>query len=62
MMRFSELWRISSTVYREICFQSIFSLRLGATFPRMGEAKIEKLETHETRHAKPKSENLRNKS
>jgi len=43
MMRFSELWRISSTVYREICFQSIFSLRLGATFPRMGEAKIEKL-------------------
>lgn len=43
MQGFSKLWRISGTVYREICFQSVFSLRLGAAFPRIDEARIEKL-------------------
>ncbi len=41
--KFSELWKISSTVYREICFQSLFSLRLGATLPRMDAQKVSKL-------------------
>lgn len=40
---FSKLWKISGTVYKEICFQSVFSLRLGAAFPRMDEARIEKI-------------------
>lgn len=40
---FSELWKISGIVYREICFQSVFSLRLGATLPRMENAKISKI-------------------
>jgi len=41
--RFSELWKVSGTVYREICFQSVFSLRLGATLPRMDSEKIGKM-------------------
>lgn len=43
MQGFSKLWKISGTVYKEICFQSVFSLRLGAAFPRMDEARIEKI-------------------
>jgi len=41
--KFSELWKISSIVYREICFQSLFSLRLGATLPKMDAQRISKL-------------------
>ncbi|MCS7113965.1 MAG: hypothetical protein RMJ15_09720 [Nitrososphaerota archaeon] len=43
MQGFSRLWKISGTVYKEICFQSVFSLRLGAAFPRIDEARIEKI-------------------
>lgn len=42
---FSENWKISGTVYREICFQSVFSLRSGAVMPRMDSVRIEKLAT-----------------
>jgi predicted permease len=31
----SELWRLSKKVYREIAFQSVFSLRMGETMPQM---------------------------
>lgn len=41
--KFSELWKISSIIYREICFQSIFSLRLGAALPKMSSEKIGKM-------------------
>lgn len=41
--KFSELWKFSSIVYKEICFQSIFSLRLGAPLPHMDSQKIKKL-------------------
>lgn len=41
--KFFELWKISGTVYREICFQSLFSLRLGATLPRMDSEKLGKI-------------------
>lgn len=41
--KFSELWKISGVVYREICFQSVFSLRLGASLPRMDSDKIGKM-------------------
>ncbi|MEM0095191.1 MAG: hypothetical protein QW660_00940 [Candidatus Bathyarchaeia archaeon] len=41
--KFLELWKVSSIVYREICFQSLFSLRLGATLPRMDNEKIGKM-------------------
>lgn len=40
---FRELWKISGVVYREVCFQSIFSLRLGATLPKMDSYKIGKM-------------------
>lgn len=41
--KFFKLWKISGTVYREICFQSIFSLRLGAPLPQMDSDKIRKV-------------------
>jgi hypothetical protein len=41
--KFSELWKVSGTVYREICFQSVFSLRLGGTLTRMDGEKIGKM-------------------
>ncbi|MEM2087595.1 MAG: hypothetical protein QXF52_02835 [Thermoproteota archaeon] len=33
----SELWKLSKKVYREIVFQSIFSLRAGGTLPQGGD-------------------------
>lgn len=41
--RFSELWKISSIVYREISFQSVFSLRLGTPLPSMDGERIKKM-------------------
>ncbi|MGB9718686.1 MAG: hypothetical protein ACPL4E_09670 [Thermoproteota archaeon] len=37
-MNTSELWRLSKKVYREVVFQSFFSLRLGGTLPQAGGA------------------------
>jgi len=37
-MNTSELWRLSKKVYREIVFQSYFSLRAGGTLPQAGDA------------------------
>ena len=42
-MRFSELWRLSGTVYKEISFQSIFSLRAGSLLKQRGKTDIERL-------------------
>ena len=33
-MKFSELWRLSTTAYKEVTFQSIFSLRAGSALPQ----------------------------
>ncbi|MEM3672855.1 MAG: hypothetical protein QW468_01315 [Candidatus Bathyarchaeia archaeon] len=41
-MKITELWRLSHTVYKEVSFQSIFSLRTGAILPRK-ESDIERL-------------------
>ena len=38
LMNVSELWRLSRKVYREIVFQSYFSLRAGGTLPQGGDA------------------------
>jgi len=40
---FSRLWKISDIVYRELCFQSLFSLRMGAALPRMKDERTWKL-------------------
>ena len=42
-MKFSELWRISSKVYTELSFQSVFSLRAGGTLPQKGQDNIKKI-------------------
>ena len=42
-MKFSELWRLSSTVYKEVSFQSIFSLRAGSGLPQSGRRDIKQL-------------------
>ncbi len=42
-MKFSELWRLSSTIYKEVSFQSIFSLRAGSGLPQGTTANIERL-------------------
>lgn len=42
-MNFSELWRLSGIVYKEISFQSIFSLRAGSMLPHKSETDIKKL-------------------
>lgn len=42
-MKFSELWRLSATVYKEISFQSIFSLRAGSSLPQGGRRDIKQL-------------------
>ncbi len=41
-MKFSQLWRISAKLYREVSFQSIFSLRAGAGLPQ-NESGIKRL-------------------
>ncbi len=42
-MEFSELWRISSKVYMELSFQSVFSLRAGGTLPQRGLDNVRKI-------------------
>jgi hypothetical protein len=42
-VKFSELWRLSGTVYKEVSFQSIFSLRAGSALPRSGRGDIKQL-------------------
>lgn len=42
-MKVTELWRLSSTIYREISFQSIFSLHSGSTLPKRGRTSINQL-------------------
>ena len=42
-MKFSELWRLSSAVYKEVSFQSIFSLRAGSGLPQGGRRDIKQL-------------------
>ena len=42
-MRIRELWKLSSVVYREISFQSIFSLRVGSSLPQRGRTDIKRL-------------------
>jgi hypothetical protein len=42
-VKFSELWRLTSKVYKEVSFQSIFSLRSGSALPRSGRRDIKKI-------------------
>jgi len=42
-LKFSKLWRLSSIMYKEISFQSIFSLRAGGALPRRGKNDIKTL-------------------
>jgi hypothetical protein len=42
-LKFSELWRLSKVVYKEVTFQSIFSLRAGASMPRKANTDIKRL-------------------
>ena len=42
-MKFRELWRISSTVTKEVSFQSIFSTRAGSSLPRRGNTDVQRL-------------------
>lgn len=42
-MNLSETWRLSSKVYKEVTFQSIFSLRAGSGFPQRGRRDVKQL-------------------
>ena len=42
-MDLRELWRITRTVFKEISFQSIFSLRVGSALPQRGRSSIDRL-------------------
>jgi hypothetical protein len=42
-VKFSEIWRLSSVVYKEVSFQSIFSLRAGSGLPQNGRRDIKQL-------------------
>jgi hypothetical protein len=42
-VKLRELWKLSSIVYREISFQSIFSLRVGSSLPQRGTTDIKRL-------------------
>jgi hypothetical protein len=42
-LKIRELWRLSNIVYREISFQSVYSLRSGGLLPRRGETSIKQL-------------------
>lgn len=42
-MRFSELWRLSGILYKEVSFQSIFALRSGSSLPRGGRGDVRRL-------------------
>ena len=39
-MKFSEFWQISNRIYKELSFQSIFSLRAGGTLPQKGMSSV----------------------
>jgi len=42
-LRFTELWKLSQKVYREISFQSIYLFRAGAMLPQKGRGSITQL-------------------
>jgi hypothetical protein len=42
-VKFSELWRLSGKAYKEVSFQSIFSLRQGSSLPQGGRRDIKQL-------------------
>jgi predicted permease len=42
-LKLRELWRVSSTVTKEISFQSVFSTRAGSSLPRRGSADVAQL-------------------
>lgn len=42
-MKFRELWRVSSTVTKEVSFQSVFSTRAGSSLPRRGSTNVAQL-------------------
>lgn len=42
-MKFSEMWRLSSKIYKEVSFQSIFSLRVGSPLPHRGRRDVGQL-------------------
>lgn len=42
-MNFRELWKLSNKIYREISFQSMFSLRAGSSIPQRGRTNINKI-------------------
>jgi len=42
-LKLREIWKISSIVYKEISFQSIFSLRVGSSLPQRGRTDIKRL-------------------
>jgi hypothetical protein len=42
-VKFTELWKLSTRVYKEISFQSIFSLRSGSGLPQSGRRDIKQL-------------------
>jgi len=42
-VRLRELWKLSSIVYKEISFQSIFSLRVGSSLPQRGATDVKRL-------------------
>jgi hypothetical protein len=42
-LKLREIWKLSSIVYKEISFQSIFSLRVGSALPQRGRTDIKRL-------------------
>jgi hypothetical protein len=42
-LNFRETWRLSSKVYKEVTFQSIFSLRAGSGLPQRGKKDVKQL-------------------
>lgn len=42
-MKFRDLWKLSSTVYKEVSFQSIFSLRVGSPLPQRSKTDIKRI-------------------
>ncbi len=42
-MKLSEQWRLSRTLYKEIAFQSIFSLRAGSSLPQRGRKDVNQI-------------------
>jgi len=42
-VKFRELWRVSSTVTKEVSFQSVFSTRAGSSLPRRGSTGVAQL-------------------